>query len=83
TAAQPLDPRATPLGTPSKGNVADERSSKPVATPTPGIPSQEEIKRMMSHPAKGDPNTPTMQGLPAMKSNRPLGGKMTGNTNRP
>ena len=74
--------RPVPLGTPAS-NSGKSRKSSP--TPTPGIPSAEEMKRLMTGQPRGNPNQPppAMQGSPMMKSNRPLGGRMSGNSNRP
>jgi len=81
--ATPTANRLQPAGTPTNSNV--RTSSKAGATPTPGVPSAEEMKRLMTGQPKRDPNQPpaSMQGPPMMKSNRPLGGRMSGNSNSP
>ena len=75
--------KAVPLGTPAKASAAGEKNSKGNAAANSGIPSAEEMRRMMSGQPKMDANKPaTMQGPPMMKSNRPLGGRMSGNSNQ-
>jgi hypothetical protein len=82
SSAQPVStspaPRPSALGTPGKASVANEKDGPRPA----GIPSAEEIKRFMTQPSKVDPNAPTQQ-QPMMKSNRPLGGRMSANSNKP